>query len=52
MFGSWIVEAAIRYSTNGVRVYEQLGAGATSLGVREAELTGKINAREAAYLRM
>jgi hypothetical protein len=52
MFGAWIVEAAIRYSTNGVRVYEQLGAGANTLGIREAQLTGKINAREAAYLRM
>ncbi len=31
MIGQWVVDAVIRYSTNGVRVYEQLGAGANTL---------------------
>lgn len=52
MLGSWVVDAVIRYSGNGVSFMERQAAATNMAAIREAELTGKITANEAAYLRL
>jgi hypothetical protein len=50
--GGWVVEAAIRFSSNGVQTMERIAASTNAAAIREAELTGKITTQEAAYMRL
>lgn len=50
--GAWVVEAAIRFSTLGLSSIDRAGVAMNRLQIREAELTGAIDANEAKMRRL